>query len=82
MQEAQSIRGSLSAEERNTFSLGYWSDRHIDQERKINPTAERTTFGMRDRNSESAAAKVPSNSRPVTIAGNHPTAPLKTGRHN
>jgi hypothetical protein len=35
LQETQAVRGSLSAEERNTFSIGYWSDRHIDQERKI-----------------------------------------------
>jgi hypothetical protein len=54
----------------------------FDQTRKIDPTAVRTTFGHRDRNGESAAAKVPSNGRPVTTAGNHPTAPFKTGKHN
>lgn len=35
LQETQSLRSSLSAEERNTFSIGYWSDKHIDQEKKL-----------------------------------------------
>lgn len=36
LQETQSLRSSISAEERNTFAVGYWSDRHIDQEKKLN----------------------------------------------
>ncbi len=35
LQETQSLRGSLSAEERNTYSVGYWSDKHIEQEKKL-----------------------------------------------
>jgi hypothetical protein len=35
-EEAQSQRGSLSGAERNLLALGYWSERHIDQERKLN----------------------------------------------
>ena len=33
--EAQSLRNSLSSAERNLVALGYWSERHIDQERKL-----------------------------------------------
>jgi hypothetical protein len=36
LEETEPARGSLSAEERNTVSVGYWSDRHVDQERKLN----------------------------------------------
>jgi hypothetical protein len=34
-EEAQSLRNSLSGAERNLLALGYWSERHIDQERKL-----------------------------------------------
>ena len=34
--ETEGVRGSLSSEERNSFAMGYWSTRHIDQERKFN----------------------------------------------
>jgi len=34
--ESETARGSLSQEERNSFALGYWSNRHIEQERKFN----------------------------------------------
>jgi hypothetical protein len=34
--ETEGVRGSLSSEERNSFAVGYWSTRHIDQERKLN----------------------------------------------
>jgi len=34
-EEAESLRNSLSSEERNLLSLGYWSERHINQERKL-----------------------------------------------
>jgi hypothetical protein len=34
-EETQSLRNSLSSEERNLLSLGYWSERHISQERKL-----------------------------------------------
>ncbi len=33
--ETDSTRGSLSAEEKNSFATGYWSERHIDSERKL-----------------------------------------------
>ena len=36
LEETEPSRGSLSSEEKNTLSIGYWSDRHIDQERKLN----------------------------------------------
>ena len=36
LEETEPTRGSLSSEEKNTLSVGYWSDRHIDQERKLN----------------------------------------------
>jgi hypothetical protein len=34
-EETQSLRSSLSGAERNLLALGYWSERHIDQERKL-----------------------------------------------
>jgi hypothetical protein len=34
--EVQSLHGSLSAEEKSTLAYGYWSERHIDQERRFN----------------------------------------------
>jgi hypothetical protein len=36
LDETQTLHGSLSAEEKSSFSLGYWSERHIEQERKLN----------------------------------------------
>jgi len=36
LEETEPARGSLSTEERNTVAVGYWSDRHVDQERKLN----------------------------------------------
>jgi hypothetical protein len=36
LEETEPTRGSLSTEERNTVAVGYWSDRHVDQERKLN----------------------------------------------
>jgi hypothetical protein len=36
LEETEPTRGSLSAEEKNTLSVGFWSDRHIDLERKLN----------------------------------------------
>jgi hypothetical protein len=36
LEETEPSRGSLSTEERNTVAVGYWSERHIDQERKLN----------------------------------------------
>jgi hypothetical protein len=36
LEETEPTRGSLSTEEKNTVAVGYWSDRHIDQERKLN----------------------------------------------
>lgn len=37
LEETQSLHGSLSSEERSSFAMGYWSERHIEQERKLNP---------------------------------------------
>ncbi len=36
LQETEPSRGSLSSEEKNTLSIGYWSDRHVETERKLN----------------------------------------------
>jgi hypothetical protein len=38
-EEAQALRNSLSSAERNLLALGYWSERHIDQERKLDLAA-------------------------------------------
>jgi hypothetical protein len=35
LEETQSLHSSISGQERNAFALGYWSDRHVDQERKF-----------------------------------------------
>ena len=34
--ESDSSRASLSSEEKNSFSVGYWSNRHLETERKFN----------------------------------------------
>ena len=34
-EESLSLRNSLSSAERNLLSLGYWSERHINEERKL-----------------------------------------------
>lgn len=34
-QESESMRSSLSTEEKSMLTLGYWSERHIEQERKL-----------------------------------------------
>jgi hypothetical protein len=36
LEEAETLRGSLSAPERNSYTPGYWGERHILQERKVN----------------------------------------------
>jgi hypothetical protein len=36
LEESEAARGSLSQDEKNSFALGYWSTRHIEQERKFN----------------------------------------------
>ena len=36
LEEAESLRGSLSGAERNSYAPGYWGERHISQERKVN----------------------------------------------
>jgi len=47
LEESEAARGSLSQEERNSFALGYWSNRHIEQERKFN--LERSLKGQEKR---------------------------------
>ena len=37
--ETEPTRGSLSTEEKSTLSVGYWSERHVDNERKLNVDA-------------------------------------------
>jgi len=36
LEETEPSNGSLSSEEKNTMAVGYWSERHIEQERKLN----------------------------------------------
>jgi len=36
LEETESLRGTLSPAEKSTFAVGYWSERHIEQERKFN----------------------------------------------
>jgi hypothetical protein len=35
LEDTESLRGSLSSAEKNALSVGYWSEKHIDQERKV-----------------------------------------------
>ncbi len=35
LEEAESSKNSLSSQERNFYSVGYWSERHIEQEHKL-----------------------------------------------
>ena len=35
LEEAQSVRSSLSSQEKNFYSVGYWSERHLEQEHKL-----------------------------------------------
>lgn len=37
--ETEPTRGSLSTEEKSTLAVGYWSEHHVDQERKLNVDA-------------------------------------------
>jgi hypothetical protein len=37
--ETEPTRGSLSPEEKSTLAVGYWSERHVDVERKLNVDA-------------------------------------------
>ncbi|MBV8867044.1 MAG: hypothetical protein JO210_16730 [Acidobacteriaceae bacterium] len=36
LEEAESVKDSLSSQEKNFYSVGYWSERHIEQEHKLN----------------------------------------------
>lgn len=47
-EERQSQRSSLSGAERNLLALGYWSERHIDQERKLNLDALASATDRKD----------------------------------
>ncbi|MFL6354034.1 MAG: hypothetical protein ACJ74Z_19585 [Bryobacteraceae bacterium] len=35
LEDTESLRGSLSSAEKNAMAVGYWSQRHLDQERKV-----------------------------------------------
>jgi hypothetical protein len=39
LSETESLRGSLSSDEKNSLAVGYWSERHIEQQRKLNVDA-------------------------------------------
>ena len=36
LEETQSLRSAISSDERSSFALGYWSQRHIERESKLN----------------------------------------------
>lgn len=36
LEDAESVKNSLSSQEKNFYTVGYWSERHIDQEHKLN----------------------------------------------
>ena len=50
--EIQLPRGSLSANEKNAMGFGYWTDKHIDAERKLNLRAAIEKAGGRSREAE------------------------------
>lgn len=52
--EAESLRGSLSTEERNSLAYGYWSRRHIDEESKFNLAAALKNVHKKDPRAELA----------------------------
>ncbi len=35
LEDAESVKGSLSSQEKSFYTIGYWSERHIDQEKKL-----------------------------------------------
>lgn len=35
LEEAESVKGSISSAEKSFYTVGYWSERHIDQEKKL-----------------------------------------------
>ena len=35
LEEAQSLKGAASSAEKNFYTVGYWSERHVDQEQKL-----------------------------------------------
>ena len=35
LEDAEALRGSISSAERSALTIGYWSERHTDQERKV-----------------------------------------------
>jgi hypothetical protein len=47
-QESESLRNGLSSEEKSMLALGYWSERHIDQEHKLNLDALQKNTEKRD----------------------------------
>jgi hypothetical protein len=47
-QESENLRSGLSSEERSMLSLGYWSERHVDQERKLNLEALQKNADKKD----------------------------------
>ncbi|HEY3936753.1 MAG TPA: hypothetical protein VGL97_04960 [Bryobacteraceae bacterium] len=48
LQETDPLHGSLSAEEKNSLAVGYWSERHVDQERKLNVDSLLKGAGKKD----------------------------------
>ncbi|MGI8958677.1 MAG: hypothetical protein ACR2IV_02735 [Bryobacteraceae bacterium] len=48
LEDTESLRGSLSSAEKNAMAVGYWSQRHIEQERKVSFENLAKNFEKRD----------------------------------
>ena len=48
IEEAQSVHSAISRDERSSFAIGYWSDRHVEQERKFDLDAVFKNADKRD----------------------------------
>jgi hypothetical protein len=55
LDEAQSVRSSLSSQEKNFYSVGYWSERHVEQEVKL----DLESFGRGGEKKDPRAALAP-----------------------
>jgi len=55
LEEAQSLKGTISSAEKNFYTVGYWSERHIDQEQKL----DLDEFGKASEKKDARAALEP-----------------------
>ncbi len=54
LEDAESVKGSLSSQEKSFYTIGYWSERHIDQEKKLDLTDLVKSPGKKDARGELA----------------------------